>query len=103
MATEEPTLWPESQASQPIAEDVDASRNFDDFHGTISCRIIVNELSSFSRLQDLCNGVFVFKIGQKMTENEARKDDQVNSQNDRIWKKKKKKKRGSYSYGSTYG
>ena len=28
--------------------------------------------------------VFVFIIGQKMTENEARKDDQVNSQNDRI-------------------
>ena len=26
-----------------------------------------------------------------MTENEARKDDQVNSQNDRIWKKKKVK------------
>ena len=39
-----------------------------------------------------------------MTENEARKDDQVNSRNDRIWKKKKKKKGGgSYSYGSTYG
>ena len=40
-----------------------------------------------------------------MTENEARKDDQVNSRNDRILKKKKKKKkkRGSYSYGSTYG
>ena len=28
-----------------------------------------------------------------MTENEVRKDDQVNSQNDRICKKKKKKKK----------
>ena len=28
-----------------------------------------------------------------MTENEIRKDDQVNSQNDRIWNKKKKKKK----------
>ena len=38
-----------------------------------------------------------------MSENEARKDDQVNSQNDRIWKQKKKGGGGSYSYGSTYG
>ena len=39
MATEQPTLWPESQASWLIARDVNASRNFDDFHGAISCRI----------------------------------------------------------------
>ena len=85
---------------------VNASRNFDDLHGAISCRIIANKLSSFSYAQDLCNGVFAFKIGQKLTEHEARKDDLVSSQlqNDRIKKKKKKKKKkGSYSYGSTYG
>ena len=34
--------------------------------------------------------VYLFlKSDKKMTENEARKDDQVNSRNDRIWKKKK--------------
>ena len=48
MAREQPTLWPASQASRPIVRDVNASRNFDDFHGAISCRIIVNKLSSFS-------------------------------------------------------
>ena len=42
-----------------------------------------------------------------MTENEARKDDQVKLIVGTITsekkKKKKKKKKGSYSYGSTYG
>ena len=46
-------------------------------YGAISCRIIANKLSSFSYAQDLCNGVFAFKIGQKLTEHEARKDDLV--------------------------
>ena len=30
--------------SRPIDQDVDASRNFDDFHGAISCWIIANKL-----------------------------------------------------------
>ena len=43
-----------------------------------------------------------------MTENEVRIDDQVNSQNDRIWKTGgglpyERGGGGSYSYGSTYG
>ena len=73
-----------AQTSRPIDWDVDTSRNFDDLDGAISCRIIANKLSSFSLLQDLCSGVFVFKIRQKLIENEARKDDLVGSQNDRI-------------------
>ena len=84
MAIEKPTLWPWSQVSWPIDRDVNASRNFDDLHGAISCRIIANKLSSFSQVQDLCTGEFVFKIGLKLSEHEARKDDLVSSQNDCI-------------------
>ena len=42
-------------------------------HGVISLSILANKPSSFSYLQGLCNGVFVFKIGQKLTSNKARK------------------------------
>ena len=47
MAIEQPTLWPALQASRPTGWDVNALRNFDDFHGAISCRIIANNVSSF--------------------------------------------------------
>ena len=48
-----------------------------DRHGVISCWIFANKPSSFRLLQYLCNGVFIFKIRQKLTSNEARNDDQV--------------------------
>ena len=44
-----------------------------DRHGVISLWIPANKPSSFSELKGLCNGVFVFKIGHKLTSNEARK------------------------------
>ena len=44
-----------------------------DRHGVISLWILANKPFSFSYFQGLCNGVFLFKIGHKMTSNEARK------------------------------
>ena len=44
-----------------------------DRHGVIALCIPANYPSSFSKLQGLCNGVFAFKIGHKLTSNEARK------------------------------
>ena len=44
-----------------------------DRNGAISYWIFTNKISSFRKLQDLSNGIFAFKIGLKMTSNEARK------------------------------
>ena len=44
-----------------------------DRHGVISLWILANKPSSLSYLQGLYNMVFGFKIGHKLTSNEARK------------------------------
>ena len=44
-----------------------------DRHRVISVWILTNKPSLFSSLQGLCNGVFVIKIGHKLTSNKAPK------------------------------
>ena len=62
-------------------------------HGTISCLFLAQRLSAFSLLSDLSNGVIVFKIGYKLTSNEAWKDNIVTI-NRNLKKKKRSTRRG---------
>ena len=77
IAIEQLTHWPASPASRSIDRDAERRLTSNDRHGVISCWIFANKPSSFRLLQYLCNSVFVFEIGHKLTSNEARKDDQV--------------------------